>query len=113
METITLNGHEMEVLEVHPTLPMVRFKLVRNWCKLGDFFIPNVTALQWLLNLGKEGFWNVGEKKPASNSDLRRWVEQGAIRFNGKILKPNDMLDFPIISVVLFPKSDTQYTTLF
>lgn len=112
MESITLNGHEIQVLEIHEDLPLVRFKLVRNWCKVSDACIPNVTAYQWLIGLGV-GFWDKAEKKAASKSTLRRFIEQGAIRFNGKIVKPNDMLDFPILSVVMFPKSDTQYLTLY
>lgn len=113
MESITLNGHEIEVSEVHDELPLVKFKLVRSWCRVSDAFIPNVTAYEWLMRLGKMGFWDRAEKKAASNSTLRRWIEQGAIRFNGRIVKPNDVLDFPILSVVLFPKSESQYTTLY
>lgn len=112
MDTITLNGYELEVQEVQE-VPMVKFKFVKNWCKISDAFIPNVTALEWLLSIGEKGFWDHSEKKAASRSLLRRWVEQGIIRFNGKILKPNDMLDFPILSVVLFPKTPEKYTTLF
>ena len=90
MESIELNGHIIEVLEIHEELPLVKFKLVRNWCRVSDAFIPNKTAYEWLLGLGKEGFWDVAEKKAASNSTLRRFIEQGAIRFNGKVVKPND-----------------------
>lgn len=113
MESIELNGHIIEVLEIHEDLPLVKFKFVRNWCHVDEAFIPNMTAYEWLRNLGPVGFWDVSEKKAASNSTLRRFVEQGAIRFNGKVLKPNDKLDFPILSVVMFPKSDKQYTTLY
>lgn len=113
MDTITLNGFTIEVSEVHDEQPMVKFKLVRNWCKVSDAFIPNKTAYQWLLSLGTKGFWDQAEKKAASNSTLRRWLDQGAIRFNGKIVKANEMLDFPILSVILFPKSERQYTTLY
>lgn len=113
METIELNGHIIDVQEVHNELPLVRFKLVRNWCKVSEAFIPNVTAYEWLMRQGKAGFWDTSEKKPASNSTLRRYIEQGAIRFNGKVVKPNDLLDFPILSVVVFPKSEKQYTTLY
>lgn len=112
MDTITLNGHTIEVLEVHDDKPLVKFKFVRNWCNIADAFIPNVTAYQWLLRQGA-GFWDRAEKKPASNSALRRVIEQGAIRFNGKVVKPNDLLDFPILSVVMYPKSDEQYNTLY
>lgn len=113
MEPININGHEVEVFAIHDELPLVKFKFVRNWCRVSDAFIPNKTAYEWLLGLGRVGFWDVAEKKPASNSTLRRFIEQGAIRFNGKVVKPNDMLDFPILSVVMFPKSETQYTTLY
>jgi hypothetical protein len=113
MESITLNGHELQVLEIHEDLPLVKFKLVRNWCKISDAFIPNMTASQWLMRLGKSGFWDHSQKCAASNSTLRRFIEQGAIRFNGKVVKPDEMLDFPILSIIMFPKSETQYKTLY
>lgn len=111
MDTITLNGYEIEVTEIHDELPLVRFKLVRHWCRVSDAFIPNVTALQWLISRGP--LWDSAEKKFASNSALRRWIDQGAVRFNGQILKATTMLDFPIISVMMYPKSDTQRITLY
>ncbi len=115
MDTITFNGHEIEVQEIHPEQDgLVRFKLVRNWCRVSDAFIPNVTALELMLRLNAKPatFWDFAEKKAASNSAVRRWVEQGAVRFNGKILKPAQVIDFPVLSIVLFPKSDTQYITI-
>lgn len=113
METITLNGHEIEVMEIHDELPMVKFKFVRNWCKLSEAFIPNKTVVQWLMGLGANGFWNQEEKKAASNTLLRRWIDQGVIRINGKVMKQNDMLDFPVLSVIIFPKSERLYSTIF
>ena len=68
METIELNGHTIEVLEIHEDLPLVKFKLVKNWCRVSDAFIPNKTAYEWLLGLGKEGFWDVAEKKAAATA---------------------------------------------
>lgn len=38
----------------------------------------------------------------ASNSELRRWIEDGALEVDGKKVKPNEELNFPIQSVVLF-----------
>ena len=61
---------------------------------------------------GSAGFWDQAEKKQGSNSFLRRLIQDGGIRFNGKILKPNDKLDFPIFSIVVFPKSEQRYTTM-
>jgi hypothetical protein len=43
---------------------------------------------------------------PASNSELKRWCS-GALRINGEQVVWNEELDFPIISVVLFPKKNT------
>ncbi len=40
----------------------------------------------------------------ASNSELRRWILNGAVVVNGEKLKPDEPMDFPIISFVLFPK---------
>ena len=113
METFIFNGKEFECEIFDDKSNTFKFKLITNWCSFNHFFIPNKAALDWLIGLGKEGFWDHSQKCAASNSTLRRFIEQGAIRFNGKIVKPNDMLDFPIFSVVLFPKSKTQYTTLF
>lgn len=111
-EVVTINGFDIEVEELHPEKDgLVKFKLQRSWSNVFDFVIPNVTALEWVKNLGG-GFWDQNEKKPASNSALRRMIEQGAIRFNGRILQPNTVLNFPLISVIMFPKSEKFYSTL-
>lgn len=40
----------------------------------------------------------------ASNSELKRWLTNGAVEVNGHKLLPDDEIDFPIFSIVLFPK---------
>ena len=50
-------------------------------------------------------------QKP-SNSELRRWIEQGSLLINNERCTPNEIIDFPLISVVLFPKSEKKRTTL-
>lgn len=40
----------------------------------------------------------------ASNSELKRWLQNSAVRINGEIVKWDEPIDFPIFSVVLFPK---------
>lgn len=111
-DIITFNGFEIEVEEVHPDIDgLVRFKLQRDWSKVEDAFIPNCTVFQWVKNQGGV-FWDQSEKKAASNSALRRFIEQGIFRFNGKILKPDSMLNFPVISVIMFPKSENFYSTI-
>ena len=39
----------------------------------------------------------------ASNSEIRRWIQNGAVLVNGERLLVEEEIDFPIHSVVLFP----------
>lgn len=52
------------------------------------------------------------QNRPASNSELRRWIEQGGIIFNGEKMQPNEPIDFPLFSVIMFPKSEKKRCTL-
>jgi len=71
-------------------------------------------ARQWLVELNKLCSFMSREVpgKRASSSELQRWIEQGSILFNGERVKKDELIDFPIISVVLFPKSEKHRTTL-
>jgi len=40
----------------------------------------------------------------ASKSELRRWLEAGNVICNGKTLKAGDEVDFPVESLIIFPK---------
>ena len=40
----------------------------------------------------------------ASSSELKRWIEQKAFIVNGVAVKWDEELDFPLKSVILFPK---------
>lgn len=51
--------------------------------------------------------------KVASSSELRRWIEQGSLVINSEKITPNEEMDFPIISVVMFPKSVIRRCTLY
>lgn len=113
MDTITINGHVIEVHELDEVTGKIRFKLDNVWRDPMDFIVPNCTAFEFLTRIHRfrhtderpQGFWSREVKGVASNSEVRRWLENSAIRFNGKPLKPKDMLDFPLHSVVLFPKA--------
>lgn len=66
-----------------------------------------MTAFEYLRNLHticqfqtKEGA-RVGT---ASNSELRRWITNGALELNGFKATTDEAIDFPIHSAVLFPK---------
>lgn len=50
--------------------------------------------------------------KKASKSELQRWLDQGSVLINGERVSRDELMDFPIISVVLFPKSDQRRCTL-
>lgn len=41
----------------------------------------------------------------ASASELKRWIQGGVFKINGETMKWDEEIDFPIISVVLFPKN--------
>lgn len=47
-----------------------------------------------------------------SNSELRRHVEQGGVLFNGERVAPDELVDFPVFSLVFFPKSDKRRCTI-
>lgn len=74
----------------------------------------NMNALHWLKELNKvTQFMSVEVPgKKATGSELQRWIEQGGILFNGERVSKNEEIDFPLISVVLFPKSPNRKITL-
>ena len=41
---------------------------------------------------------------PASRSELRRWFEAGNVWINAETVTHDEVIDFPLISVVLFGK---------
>lgn len=49
----------------------------------------------------------------ATNSEIRRWFKNKAIRINGMCPDWNDSVTFPVTDLVFFPKSDKRRTTLF
>jgi len=53
------------------------------------------------------------ERSGASSwSEVRRWLENGAVEINGKRPKPNDPLEWPVWSLVFFPGSKVRRTTV-
>lgn len=106
--TLTINGHVVEFHEMDEGTGRIRFKLDNTWCDPMDFIVPNCTALEFIIRMHsfRSGFWSREMKDFASNSEIRRWLDNSAIRFNGKPAKPKDMLDFPVHSIVFFPKAN-------
>jgi len=42
---------------------------------------------------------------PVSNSELKRWCMNKAVIINGETVAFDELVDFPIFSVVIFPKN--------
>lgn len=67
-----------------------------------------MTAWQFLLDLNKVCHFQTREGKKVgqvSNSEIRRWIENKAVLFNGETVMWNEEIDFPIFSLVLFPRN--------
>lgn len=73
-----------------------------------------MTGLEYIMDLNEVCKFRSTEKKPGpcSNSELRRLLDQGALRINGKVVKSRDPVEFPVKSSVMFPKSQTGRITL-
>lgn len=50
--------------------------------------------------------------KMASRSEVRRWIRQGSVLFNGEIVTETEEIDFPVFSLVIHPKNDKHRVTL-
>jgi hypothetical protein len=72
------------------------------------------TALQALMEINKVCHFSSNEKKgeKASNSELRRWLDQSSIEVNFTPIKANDPWPPVIKSIVMFPKSAKKRCTL-
>lgn len=67
-----------------------------------------MNAWQFLIHLSEVCHFQTKEGKKvgrASNSELRRWVQNKVLLINGESVSWDEPIDFPIFSVVLFPKS--------
>lgn len=73
-----------------------------------------VTALQALMHINQVCQFMSNEKKgeKASNSELRRWLDQNSVEVNFEPIKSKDPWPTVIKSLVLFPKSRTKRCTL-
>jgi hypothetical protein len=49
-------------------------------------------------------FSREGKVAIASKSEVRRWMNAGAVQVNGERLDATEPVDFPVFSLVLFPK---------
>tara|TARA_B100000700_G_scaffold331341_1_gene463284 strand:+ start:154 stop:369 length:216 start_codon:yes stop_codon:yes gene_type:complete len=64
-------------------------------------------AWQFLINLNISCQFHSKERKgKATNSELKRWLQNKAIIINGERPNFNDEISFPIRELILFPKKN-------
>lgn len=55
---------------------------------------------------------STGGYQPMSNGDIRRLCEQKGVLINGETVQPFELIDFPVFSIVFYPKSEKKRTTI-
>ena len=72
-----------------------------------------MNALQWLSSLRPAIPMSIEKLcQPMSNGELRRHIEQGGVIVNGERIGVDEEIDFPVFSLVFFPKSPKRRTTI-
>lgn len=72
-----------------------------------------MNAIQWLNSLRPALPMSVEHKNEAmSNGELRRHMRQGGVLINAEQVEPSEEIDFPVFSLVFFPKSHARRTTI-
>ena len=72
-----------------------------------------MNALQWLNSLRPALPMSIETPcKLMSNGELKRHMQQGGVLVNGEKLAPDEPINFPVFSLVFFPKSAARRTTL-
>ena len=66
-----------------------------------------MTAWEFLRNLHTVCHFQTKEKGTgtASNAELKRWIQSQSLVINGERVTWDEVMDFPMFSVVLFPKN--------
>jgi len=79
----------------------------------------HLTALAWLNSLRPALPLSIEQPptketpaQPMSNGELKRHMQQGGVLVNGERVAPDELIDFPVFSLVFFPKSTKHRTTL-
>lgn len=72
-------------------------------------------AYMLMLNTMLGGLWSTGrDGEKASPSEIRRWLQQSSVMIDGvKLTSEKTMINFPIKSLVLFPKNKNKRITIF
>lgn len=62
--------------------------------------IEYMKAVDWLAQFK---LWSRERMGVASKSELRRWFDAGNVQMNAERVEWDEPMDFPLISVVIFP----------
>lgn len=78
------------------------------------FTTPSITAFQAMMHINQRcQFMSIEQKgEKASNSEIKRWLNQGAIQVNFQPISATDPWPPAIRSLVMFPKSTKRRCTL-
>jgi hypothetical protein len=73
-----------------------------------------MTGIQYLRSLHEVCQFQSQERRigAATNSELGRWLKSKALHINGHPIAPTEQIEFPIVSVVLFPASTKRRCTI-
>lgn len=75
-----------------------------------DIDFVKMTALEFLISMRPALPMSVENPcKQASNSEIRRWLDQSSVIINGVKPKSKDVVNFPVTSLVFFPKSKATF----
>ena len=75
--------------------------------------MDRLTGLQYILSLHELcRFMSTERPGVATNGEVRRWLQSRVVIVNGEPLDASELVDFPIMSLGLFPKSAKRRTTL-
>lgn len=78
-----------------------------------------MTIQQWLQSLRPAIPYSAEKPKDSggccvlmSNGEMRRQAKQGAILINGERFTVDEPMDFPVFSLIFFPRSEHRRTTV-
>lgn len=65
-----------------------------------------MNAWQYLIDLNTVCHFHSRERlgSKVSNSELKRWLQNSAVQLNGRRIKYDETVDFPVNELILFPK---------
>ena len=74
-----------------------------------------MTAFEYLKFIKEHGYLPMSIERPcteATNTEIKRWLKNGAVIINGKKPDVNDVVELPITELVFFPKGKRKTTMI-